>query len=77
MRRMATVSFGIPQEGTMSAPAVDVDLLHRRLLATSAALHGARAALAHCPSAENQAAVDCAMRRMDDLLDRLPRGDEA
>lgn len=58
----------------MAAPVIDVDLLHRRILATNAALHGARAAFDHCPSVENQAAIDTAERRLNDLLDRLPRG---
>jgi hypothetical protein len=57
----------------MSAPPVDLDVLHRRILATSAALHGARAALERCPSAENEAAVATAERRLNDLIDRLPR----
>lgn len=83
--RIATSSFGLPQEGTVPTPcpecppteAPHTELLHRRILATNAALHGARAAFEHCPSAENQAAVDCASRRLDQLLDQLPRtGDD-
>jgi hypothetical protein len=66
----------MPTEVTMSAPTADaLDLLHRRIIATNAALHGAKAAFAHSPNAQNEAAVETATRRLNELLDRLPRSE--
>jgi hypothetical protein len=68
--RIVTAQYGLPTEVDVSAPAVD-DLLHRRLVATSAALQGARAAFVHSPNADSQKALATAKRRMDQLLDQF------
>ena len=47
--------------------------LHRRIVATKAALDGARAAYTHSPNGETWRVVGKVERELDRLLDRLPR----
>ena len=47
----------------------DLAELQRRIIATKAALDGARAGLRHCPSAENERTVEGVRRQLDQWLD--------
>lgn len=63
--------------GAMTAPSTArqdwLRDLHQRIVATKAALDGARAAYEHSPNIDNERAVDKVARDLDWLLDRLPR----
>jgi hypothetical protein len=47
--------------------------LHAKLIATKAALDGARAAYEHSPNHETRRVMEKVERELDRLLDRLPR----
>jgi len=47
--------------------------LHARIVATKAALDGARAAYEHSPNVDNERDVAKVERDLDWLVDRLPR----
>ena len=63
--------------GAMTAPSTArqdwLRDLHQRIVATKAALDGARAAYQHSPNGETERIAAKVERELDRLLDRLPR----